>query len=71
MNHAVTVVGYSTDADSGLNVWIVRNHWGDQWVREGKGTQGKGTERNGRGGKGREENGSGGKERKGKREAVQ
>ena len=34
-NHAVTVVGYGTDEDSGLDYWLVKNSWGDSWGLDG------------------------------------
>ena len=34
-NHAVAIVGYGTDEDSGLEYWLVRNSWGTGWGDEG------------------------------------
>jgi len=34
-NHAVSIVGYGTDADSGLEYWLVRNSWGSSWGVDG------------------------------------
>ena len=34
-NHAVAIVGYGTDVDSGLEYWLVRNSWGTSWGEEG------------------------------------
>ena len=34
-NHAVAIVGYGTDEDSGLEYWLVRNSWGSGWGVDG------------------------------------
>jgi len=29
--HAVVIVGYGTDEESGLDYWLVRNSWNENW----------------------------------------
>jgi len=35
IDHVVELVGYGTDADSGLAYWLVRNSWGSAWGENG------------------------------------
>ncbi|KAG8043830.1 hypothetical protein GUJ93_ZPchr0458g22607 [Zizania palustris] len=35
LNHAVVVVGYTRDAISGMDCWILKNSWGPKWGDNG------------------------------------
>jgi cathepsin L len=35
VNHAVTLVGYGTDEESGKDYWLVRNSWKPTWAEGG------------------------------------
>ena len=35
LNHAVNLVGYDTDEQTGKEFWILRNSWSDNWGEKG------------------------------------
>lgn len=35
LNHAVVIVGYGHDSQSGLDYWLVKNTWGTKWGESG------------------------------------
>merc|ERR1719420_2920027 len=35
VDHAVTMMGFGHDAQSGLKYWNIRNSWGKQWGEDG------------------------------------
>jgi len=35
INHVIEIVGYGTDAASGMDYWICRNSWGQYWGEQG------------------------------------
>jgi len=35
IDHAVVLVGYGTDDETGLDYWLVRNSWGPHWGEDG------------------------------------
>lgn len=35
LNHAITLTGFGTDPDTGLDYWSVKNSWGEGWGEDG------------------------------------
>ena len=35
VNHAVLIVGFGSDTDTGLDYWLVKNSWSDTWGEDG------------------------------------
>ncbi|XP_057948263.1 zingipain-2-like [Malania oleifera] len=35
LNHAMTLVGYQTDNETGVEYWLLKNSWGPEWGEDG------------------------------------